>query len=128
MKHTRFIACLLTCATALSTAPLGSAEHLVTTDELRQEVRAEETARRARARTLETFFECQAARLEEAGLDAQEVTAAVAALDSETLLRLAERVSAVNADVSAGALSNQELTYIVIALATAVLILVILAA
>ena len=56
------------------------------------------------------------------------MTAAVAALDSETLQRLAERVSAVNADVSAGALSNQELTYIVIALATAVLILVILAA
>ena len=128
MKQTKLIAFLLALATAVSTVPLGAAEHLVTPAELRQDLQAKEADRADQLRKVKAFFERESPRMERAGLDAQEVTAAVASLDGDALERLAQRVGAIDADVAAGALSNQELTYIVIALGTAVLILVIVAA
>jgi hypothetical protein len=61
-------------------------------------------------------------------MDAGKIADAVALLDDAELARLSQRASKAQADFAAGALSNQELTYIVIALATAVIILVIVAA
>jgi len=49
-------------------------------------------------------------------------------LNDQELARLAARAEKANSDFAAGSLTNQELTYIVIALGTAVLILVIVAA
>jgi hypothetical protein len=63
-----------------------------------------------------------------AGLDAAEISAAASSLDDEQLAKLAKRARAFEADVAAGALNNQQITYILIALGTAVIILVIVAA
>ena len=60
------------------------------------------------------------------GVDDQ-VTAALPLLGDEELAQLASRAERAQADFAAGALSNQEITYILIALATAVIILVIVA-
>jgi hypothetical protein len=57
-------------------------------------------------------------------VDYQKVQKAVATLSPEELARLAAKTNQIQADFAAGALSNQELTYIVIALATAVIVLV----
>ena len=113
---------------AAATTPLGATEHLVSPAELSRELQAREAARAADVRAATAFFERESARLERAGLDVKEVTAAVAALDADSLERLGQRIAAVDGDVAGGALNNQELTYVVIALATAVLILVIVAA
>jgi hypothetical protein len=61
-------------------------------------------------------------------MDAEQVTAGVATLEDADLSRLAERARSYQADVAAGALNNQQITYILIALGTAVIILVIVAA
>jgi hypothetical protein len=62
--------------------------------------------------------------LNASNLDAQKIEKAVAVLDDEELSQLAGRVQAAQKEIVGGALSNQELTYIVIALAAAVLVLV----
>ena len=63
-----------------------------------------------------------------ARLDPEKVERAVALLDDNELARLAARAVKAQEDFAAGALTNQQLTYIVIALGTAVIILVIVAA
>jgi CHASE3 domain sensor protein len=79
---------------------------------------------------LERFFSGAAAEkaLQSAHLNGSQVRSVVAILDDQELARLAARADKANSDFAAGSLSNQELTYIVIALGTAVLILVIVAA
>jgi hypothetical protein len=52
----------------------------------------------------------------------------VATLSPEELARLATKTNQIQTDFAAGALTNQQLTYIVIALGTAVLVLLIVAA
>jgi hypothetical protein len=47
-------------------------------------------------------------------------------LNDEELSRLASQCRQVESDISAGSLSNQEITYILIALATAVIIVILL--
>ena len=59
---------------------------------------------------------------------ASKVEKAIPLLNDEELSRLASQCRQVESDISAGALSNQEITYILIALATAVIILVIVVA
>jgi hypothetical protein len=66
--------------------------------------------------------------IKRAGFDRNTVVRAVATLSDDELSRLSARAERAQQDLAAGALSNQELTYIVIALATAVIILVIVAA
>jgi hypothetical protein len=66
--------------------------------------------------------------LQSARIDEGRVRQAVAMLNDEEQSRLAARADRVNRDLAAGTLSNQELTYIVIALATAVVVIVILKA
>ena len=63
-----------------------------------------------------------------AKLDRAKVVNALNLLSDEEVARLAARSTKIQKDVAAGVLSNQEITYILIALATAVLILVIVEA
>lgn len=62
------------------------------------------------------------------GLSLSKVERALPQLNDEELTRLAAQADRIEADVAAGSLTNEQLTYIVIALATAVVILVIVAA
>jgi hypothetical protein len=61
-------------------------------------------------------------------MDQSKVRQAVSFLSDEELARLAARATRIENDFAAGALNNQQITYILIALATAVVILVIVAA
>jgi hypothetical protein len=77
-----------------------------------------------------TFFGSEPVRsaLKSGKLDYQKIEKAVATLSPDELARLAAKTNQVQKDFAAGALTNQQLTYIVIALGTAVIVLLIVAA
>jgi hypothetical protein len=114
----------------MAPAGLQAAEHVVPAEILTERLEAGTAQRLADERALEDLFQAESSRktLAAVGLDAQQVTQGVAALGDEDLARLAERARDFQADVAAGALTNQQITYILIALGTAVIILVIVAA
>ena len=114
----------------MAPAGLQAAEHVVPADVLAQRLEANTAKRAADERALENLFRAESSRktLEAAGLDSDQVAQGVAALGDEDLAQLAERARAFQTDVAAGALNNQQITYILIALGTAVIILVIVAA
>ena len=63
-----------------------------------------------------------------AGTSSTQVKTAVSQLNDDELARLQSRTEKVQRDLAAGSLTNQELTYIIIALATAVIVILILKA
>lgn len=79
---------------------------------------------------MQSFFSSETGRkaLSSSKLHAEKIVRAAPLLSDEELAELTARADRAEADFKAGALTNQQLTYIVIALGTAVLILVILAA
>ena len=104
--------------------------HVVPLIELHQAAVAASSQRQDNVSRLERFFTGETAEkaLRTVRLNGNQVRDAIASLDNEELARLAARADKANSDFAAGSLTNQELTYIVIALGTAVLILVIVAA
>ncbi|RPI25790.1 MAG: hypothetical protein EHM61_13465 [Acidobacteria bacterium] len=109
---------------------LGETNHVVTANEIRSELANHNSNRQASLGKLERLFSRPevAGKLEKTVGSPKKIMQAAAVLSDEELARLAERATSVEADFAAGALSNQELTYIVIALGTAVLILIIVVA
>ena len=109
---------------------LAQSAHVVTPGDLQQALMTQSANRQASIQTLDRLF----SRPEVAGAvgkkfgSPEKIMKAVAVLDDAELARLAERAQGIQQDFAAGALSNQDLTYIVIALGTAVLILIIIAA
>jgi len=61
-------------------------------------------------------------------MDPQKIQKAVPSLSDEELARLASQTDKVQRDVAAGALTNTQITYIIIALATALLVTLIFVA
>ena len=115
---------------AISLPHVTFAQNQITSTELEQAIL---NAARTREKNLEQVRNFLAADqvksvLKDARIDPERVEKAASTLSSEELSRLATRTQSIQADFAAGALNNQELTYIIIALATAVLILVIVAA
>lgn len=112
------------------TAPAGlsAADHVVPPEALTLQLEADSARRAADEQALQELFLSSRDTLESAGLDADQVTAGVAALDDEDLATLAERARAFQAEVAAGALNNQQITYILIALGTAIIVLLIVGA
>lgn len=109
---------------------LGANNHVVTAAELRHELVKHSLNRQASLGSLERLFSRPevAGTLQKTVGSPQKIMQAAAVLSDDELARLAEKARSIDADFAAGALSNQDLTYIVIALATAVVILVIVAA
>ena len=109
---------------------LAAESHVVPLSELHRDAAGATQARQAGLAKAQSFFSSQAAQkaLRTVKLDGDQVMKAVPLLGDDELARLASRVDAVQHDLAAGSLSNEHLTYIVIALATAVIILVIVAA
>jgi hypothetical protein len=93
-------------------------------------VRSAVQARQANLAKVEKFFSSEPAKqaLETVKLDSAMISHAVSFLSDEELARLATKSEKIQNDIAAGALTNQQITYILIALATAVIILVIVAA
>ena len=104
--------------------------HVVPLAELQANMVAAGQQRQENLSRLERFFTGESAEkaLQSAHLSGSQVRNVVAMLDDQELARLAARSEKATSDFAAGTLTNQELTYIVIALGTAVLILVIVAA
>lgn len=106
---------------------LAAEPHLVPLAQLHRDAAGATQARQANLAKVERFFSTEAAHkaLGGAKIDGDQVAKAIPLLSDEELARLGSRIDAVQTDLAGGALSNEHLTYIVIALATAVLILVI---
>jgi flagellar hook-length control protein FliK len=130
VKVSQMIATALAAALTFSAAPLRAGDHLVPSADVRQQLTDREQSRSQKVEQLTEFFQSPAAAqaLAKAGMDASKISEAVSSLDNESLESLSARALDAQSDLSAGALNNQQLTYIIIALGTAVLILVIVAA
>jgi hypothetical protein len=125
----RFLLLSLIVFTVLPTVACAQAP-AVSPSELRQALTTAAANRQKNLDEVRNFFAGAPARqaLSSAKVDYQKVERAVAALSPDEAASLAVRTQQIQRDFAAGALTNQELTYIVIALAAAVLVLVIVAA
>lgn len=123
----RFILVFLLSVGLIAPQPLFAQADPVTAAELRDAVRRAAGERQKNLEQVRSFFADPKVRsaLQEGRIDAGRLEKAVAALDSAELAKLAARTQQIQKDFAAGALTNQELTYIVIALGVAVLILIV---
>lgn len=103
--------------------------HLVPLAELHRDAAATTQARQENLARVEKFFSSESvqASLRTAHLDGTQVTKALPLLSDEELARLTAQTDKLQSDFAAGALTNQQLTYIIIALATAVIVILIVA-
>ena len=126
----RNIVALLLGMTVPVTAALAAEDHVIPLNELHHDAAAVTQTRQANLAKAERFFKLEPVEkaLRAAKLDGDQVLSAVSFLSDAELARLASRVDTVQTDFAAGALDNEHLTYIVIALAAAVLVIVIVAA
>jgi len=99
----------------------------VSPSELRQAITAAAQIRQKNLDAVRSFFTSDAARaaFKVGKLDYQRVDKAISTLSPEELARLSDRTNQIQRDFAAGALTNEQLTYIVIALATAVVVILI---
>ena len=102
----------------------------VSPSELHQAMATASQTRQKNLDDVRSFFASDPARtaLQAGKIDYKKVEKAVATLSPEELARLAAKTNQIQKDFAGGALTNQGLTYIVIALGMAVLILLIVVA
>lgn len=103
-------------------------EHVVSAQELQEDVATSAKARQANEAKLEQFLETPAARaaMRETGVDYRTVSKGVSTLSGAELAQLAARTDKAQADFSAGLLGFAEL--LLIAIAVIVIIVVVAAA
>lgn len=128
----KYICLGLMCALWLSGSALltAASDHLVQPSDLKQALEKNAELRKANIEKLQSFFKSEVAQkaLKSTRLDAQRIEKAIPFLSGEELARLAAQAQSAESDFTAGALTNQQITYIIIALATAVVILIIVVA
>jgi Flp pilus assembly protein TadB len=102
-------------------------DHVVSSSDLRKDVSQAAQTRQAQEAKIEEFLRTPQAKkaLAAASIDYKTVQKGVPLLNDREVAELSARADKAQKDFAAGSLTNQELTYIVIALATAVIILVI---
>lgn len=102
-------------------------EHVVSSSDLQKEVRQAAKARAGQEAKVAAFLATPEAKkaLQAANVHYEVVQNGLHLLSDQEVAQLASRAEKAQSAFAAGALSNQDLTYIVIALATAVIILVI---
>lgn len=122
----RTVATLLVLLMFLQPTALLSQDRVVSPAELRHAIELSAEKRHNDAKSVRDFFSTDKVKttLDAAHLDAQKIEKAVSVLDDDELSQLAARVQAAQKEMVGGALTNEQLTYIVIALAAAVLVLV----
>ena len=105
-------------------------DHAVSAADLHQVLVDSAKTRQTNVETVQKFFSSEVVKnaLSKQIVTASKVEKAIPLLNDEELSRLASQCRQVESDISAGSFSNQEITYILIALATAVIILVIVVA
>ncbi|MGH9632687.1 MAG: hypothetical protein ACRD7E_30650 [Bryobacteraceae bacterium] len=125
----RFIA-VTACAAILVPGSLVAGEHVVPTAELHKQIMSASDARKSNLDQVRRVLGSEPARkaLEAVKVDGAQLQKSVALLSDEELANLSARSQQIERDIAGGALNNQEITYILIALVTAVVILVIVVA
>jgi hypothetical protein len=127
--HFRFCVPILVLSLFMSQFAAAQAP-VVSPSELHQAATVAAQSRQKDLEDVRSFFSNERVRavLKTGKVDYKKVDKAVATLSPEELSRLAARTNQIQSDLAAGALTNQQLTYIIIALATAVIVLLIVAA
>jgi hypothetical protein len=102
-------------------------DHVVSPSDLRQEVARSQSVRRSNLTQVHSFFSSKPSQkaLKVAHIEAALVDKAVPQLSDDELARLASKTNQIERDFRAGALTNQQLTYIIIAIATALIVILI---
>jgi hypothetical protein len=102
----------------------------VTAAELRNAVKQASSGRQKNLEQVRSFFgDPKISKvLADAHIDANRIQNAVSALSGAELEKLAARTAQIQSDFAAGALTNQQLTYVVIAVGAAVIVLILVAA
>lgn len=120
------------CATALVAAfavpqNVSAQDHVVSSTELQKDVLSAAQARKDHIASLEKLFSSDQGQqaLKSANIDYKIVQNGISSLSDDELARLAARADQAQKDFAAGSLTNEQITYILIALATAVIILII---
>jgi hypothetical protein len=125
---TGLMAVLLTVAAS----PLWSAgqDHVASTSQIQQTIRQTAKVREQNLQTVRNFLASPAAQnaLKKSKLDYTKIERAVPTLSDQEIAQLAERARTAQKNLAAGALTNEQLTYIVIAIATAVIVILIVEA
>jgi hypothetical protein len=107
-----------------------AADHVVSTSDLQQEILKVSESRQTNLAKVQEFFSSPSAQkaLRNSRIDIGKIKSAIPLLTDDELARLAAQTEKIQKDVAGGSLTNQQITYIIIALATAVVILIIVAA
>jgi hypothetical protein len=102
-------------------------DHIVAPGELHGKLLGAAQARQSNVAKIERFLSNDYVQkaIKITGVDATKVSQAVSLLSDEELTRIAAKTSQIESNFAAGALNNQQITYILIALATAVIVLII---
>ncbi len=107
-------------------AVLPAQEHVVSSADLQKDVAKAAQVRQDRIAKIQKFLSTDQARtaLKAANVDYDVVRNGVSTLSDDELARLSARADQAQKDFAAGALTNEQLTYIIIALAAAVIVLI----
>jgi hypothetical protein len=102
-------------------------DHVVSTNDLKQDVALAAQLRQSHIANIEKMLSSEQGQraLKSANIDYKVVQSGISTLSDDELARLSARADQAQKDFAAGALTNEQITYIIIALATAVIILVI---
>ena len=133
LKLRKRLAILLVVGFASLAAPIQRTladDHAVSPADLHQALVDSAKTRQTNVETVQKFFKSDVVQktLGNQIVNTAKVEKVIPLLNDEELNRLASQCRQVEIDIAAGALTNQEITYILIALATAVIILVIVVA
>lgn len=111
----------------LAGAPPQNSQHVVSSAQLQSAVDTSMKSRQADVSKVQHFLSSPRARaaMKHAGINYEQVRHAVPMLSSSELASLSSRADRAQRQFEAGSLTNQQITYIIIALATAVIILII---
>ncbi|HUY15901.1 MAG TPA: PA2779 family protein [Terriglobia bacterium] len=125
----RAMAGLLAALMVLTAAPIWAAQsdHVVPNYEINRKVAKAAQVRQQNLQTVQQFLASPEAQkaLKKGKVDYTKVEKAIPTLSDQELAQLAVRANKVQNDFAAGALTNQQLTYIVIAIGTAVVVILI---
>jgi hypothetical protein len=114
----------------ISQQGLIAQSQVVRPSELKDAIEKAASSRQKNLDQVRSFFSRKPVKtvLSKASISSDRIDRAVSSMSADELAKLAQKTQKIQSDFAAGSLSNQELTYVVIALAAAVLVLVVVAA
>ena len=124
------LAILALTSTVLLSPGLRAQDHVVSQADLHQAMRSAAQVRQENQRKVEKFFTQERVQetLKGAKIDPAKVRKAIPSLSDDELARLASQTDKVQNDMLGGALTNLQITYIIIAIATALIVTLIFVA